>query len=156
MKATHLIVDGYCLLYRDPELQPLIRDRMDLARHRLVEKVARICDALAERTTIVFDGQGRERDEIASRGGLEILYSHGDETADTVIELMATSAKHPGQIRVVTSDLAEIHVVTAAGAEAMSCAEFIDRCTEQERRARHRIHETRRRAPVNRLGDHFP
>ena len=156
MTSNHLIIDGYCLLHRDPELRPLLRNRIDHARHRLVQKVARVCDALADHTTIVFDGRSRGRDEALSVGSIEVMFSHSDQTADTVIERMTASSLRPERIRVVTSDRAEIAVVTAAGAEAMSCAEFLDRCAEVERRAGQHIRYGNRRGRANRLGDHFP
>ena len=156
MKTKHLIIDGYSLLHRDPELQPLTRGQLELARHVLIDKIARVCDMMALRTTIVFDGQSRGRDAGASSASIDVIYSHGHETADTVIEIMTTQAEKPESILVVTSDRAEMNVVLAAGAQVMSCAGFMDHCNEHGRRVTDRIRQARSRNTPHRLGDHFP
>jgi predicted RNA-binding protein with PIN domain len=129
-----LIIDGYSLLHRDPELKPLLRGRLESARQLLVRKVERCLDGLAERATIVFDGKG-ERSErtLASLPQVEIVFAPRHLTADTVIERLVASATEPERIRVVTSDRAERQTVSAAGADSMSCGDFLDyfqRCTQ--------------------------
>jgi len=156
MKTQHLIIDGYCLLHRDPELQSLTRGQLELARHLLVHKIARVCDMMAKRTTIVFDGQSRGRDAGASSSSIDVIYSHKHETADTVIEIMTVQSGKPESILVVTSDRAEMNVVLAAGAEVMSCSGFMDRCNEHTRQVTSRIRQARSRQQPHRLGDHFP
>ena len=69
---------------------------------------------------------------------------------------MTASAPRPADIQVVTSDLAEIHVVTAAGAHVISCDEFLARCDDQEQRAARQLRRRQARTPRHRLGDHFP
>ena len=53
-----LIVDGFSLLYRDEKLAAVLRaGRLFEARRLLVQRLDRIAGALAERTTVVFDGR---------------------------------------------------------------------------------------------------
>ena len=148
-----LIIDGYSLLHRDPELKPLLRGRLESARQLLVRKVERCLDGLAERATIVFDGKGgRAEQALATLPQIEILFAPGHLTADTVIERLVTAASEPERIRVVTSDRAERQTVSAAGADSMSCGDFLDyfqRCT-QAPRARNRG------GAKSTLGDFFP
>ena len=156
MNVTHLIVDGYCLMHRDPALRSHLTGDLMLARQHLVRKVASCCDAWASQITVVFDGQSAGSDPVLSQAGIEVVYSAGHETADTVIERMTTASGDPDGVLVITSDRAEIDVVTGAGGHVMSCVEFLDRCEKESRSRRPTPYRNGPRGGRATLGDFFP
>jgi uncharacterized protein len=156
MHTPWLIIDGYSLLHRDAELKPVLRADLMAARQRLVRKIEEVAGALADRITVVFDGKAAGAGEGYESSAVEILFSPANQTADTVIERLVHECSAPEQILVVTSDLAERHTVSAAGAETMSGGDFLDLCEEERRRAARVAGATRRKAPKAKLGDFFP
>jgi predicted RNA-binding protein with PIN domain len=153
MQPDWLIIDGYNLLHQVDELQPLIRTDLLVARHRLVRWVENTAHRLAPQTTIVFDGRETGIDETLTSTHLEVFFSPGNLSADTVIERLVAKYARPEKILVVTSDLAEHATVSSAGADVMSSQEFLAQCQRDARR-----HNGRRTPPGQepRLGDVFP
>lgn len=152
MAYRRLIVDGYCLLHRIPGLPQRLPDRFAAARRRLLRLVEQSVPELAESAVVVFDGRGRQSEEDTATVAVEVLFAPPDQTADTVIERMVHAAPEPVRLLVVTSDHLEAQTVSAAGAEVMSCAEFIDRVEALVRRGPQRT--PKKRGPT--LGDIFP
>ena len=135
MEARWLIVDGYSLLYRDRELAARPRPLLSSARRQIVRRVEEVAGSLAERITIVFDGAGsRAEEEASTLPPVEVVFSPRDRTADTVIERLVHEHPRPAEILVVTSDRMERETVGAAGAQTISCGDFLDEC-ERLRRA---------------------
>lgn len=150
-----LLIDGYSLLHRDPELAPLLRRDYRQARERLIRKIDRLAPALAVEVEIVFDGRDRGSRERVDTGHLQIVYSPADKTADTIIEQMVHEDPDPVGIWIVTADRLERETVTARGAQAMSCAAFLERLEQLDHATQH----TMRKGPVKRtfsLSDAFP
>jgi predicted RNA-binding protein with PIN domain len=54
-----------------------------------------------------------------------ILYSKKGQTADDIIERVATRLTEYGEVLVVTDDQAERDTIMAAGAQSVSCEHFI-------------------------------
>jgi uncharacterized protein len=151
-----LIVDGYSLLHRDPDLAGLINTQLETARQLLVRKVEQILDRLAPRATIVFDGRQQHHHEnaIAHHPAIEIRFAPGHLTADTVIERIVHQHPHPATLRIITSDRAERQTVEAAGAETMSCGDFLDLYNRLTRPPPRPKPQNARPRPT--LGDFFP
>lgn len=149
-----ILIDGYSLLHRDPELAPLLPRDLQTARQRLVRKLEAVVDRLAEKTTLVFDGWQSGADEALSSPTLDVRFSPGHATADTVIERMVFAAPRPADLLVVTSDRSECETVAAAGAAVMSCAQFLDLCRQQRGALRDRAARGTPGGPT--LGDFFP
>jgi len=151
-----LIVDGYSLLYRAGP--PPGRDeglRFSLARDALVRRLERLAGCIASRVTVVFDGRSEHvaPGEIAA-GPVEVLFSSGSLTADSVIERLVATASDAARITVVSSDRRERETVEAAGARSLSCGDFLALCDAAERDlARARPNRPPRRVT---LGDVFP
>lgn len=156
MRYRRVIIDGYSLLHRDPALSPLIAGNLMTARQRLIQSVERVVGALGDHTTIVFDGRGDASAKALDSTLVEIVFSPPDKTADTVIERLAHAAAQPEEILVVTSDRGERETVTAAGADVMSCAQFIDLCRRKESENAHAARKLRQGRPRPTLGDFFP
>ncbi len=158
-----LIIDGYNLIYKLPRGLPNLPQDMAGKRQFLLRMLDEMAGELAERVTVVFDGaQGAASERISESGTapefspVEILFSPLGKTADTVIEQMVCSAKHPENITVVTSDRPEIDNIIAAGAEAMSGAMFLDQLASARERLGERIARRATRTPGFSLGDQFP
>ena len=153
MRPDWLIIDGYNLLHVDTELKALLARDLQLARHRLVRAIENAAHLMAPQTTIVFDGREQGQDDALTSKHLEIFYSSGKQTADTVIERLVAKYANPEKILVVTSDRAEAHAVLSDGAQVMSSQEFMAQCA-----ARSNTSNARRSRPGEqpKLGDLFP
>ena len=154
MSYQHLIIDGYNLLHQD---EAFSGHRFDLqtARQRLVRRVERVAPEMAPRITVVFDGREGGRDVAFDAPHLEVLFSPSNRTADAVIERMVADATHPSQILVVTSDHVEEQIVSAAGADVMSCLTFVSQCDAAEK-APVAFRRSNRGISGSTMGDFFP
>ncbi|MDZ4197747.1 MAG: NYN domain-containing protein [Kiritimatiellia bacterium] len=153
-----LIVDGFSLLHRHPEsLAILNAGRAYPARRFLVGEIGRICGALAERTIVVFDGQGDGGPAEDFAGiPVEVCYSPSGTTADLVIERLVRQAPDPDRVLVVTSDRQERESVDAAGARHMGCGDFLEKLKSLSAELDRAARTTAARAPPNRMDDWFP
>ncbi len=145
-----LLVDGYSLLHRDPEMKAMLDRDVGLARQLLVRRIERIAPDLASETKVVFDGTGKGDGE-AYDTSLTILFAPERHTADTIIERLVHTHPAPTRVLVVTSDRMERQTVEAAGAETMSCGDFLRRD-----RAAAATTPFRKRRKGATLGDFFP
>ncbi len=122
-----LVVDGYNVIYGTSRYQVLIdehagagaladvaslsrdpygHDPFERAREALITDVAAYAQGSYE-PVIVFDAAGNLSDERPdfSRAGVRVLFSRTGESADSVIERLATKArKHNRDVLLVTSD----------------------------------------------------
>ena len=153
MQLEWLIIDGYNLLHQENELAEMLSTDIQGARHRLVRLVESTALRMAPQTTIVFDGREAGQDSALTSKHLEIYFSPGNLTADSIIERLVSKYKNPDKILVVTSDHAEHVTVSSAGAQVMSAGEFMDRCKIDRRKS------IPKRTPPGqepKLGDLFP
>ncbi len=100
-------IDGYNVIYFCRKLKPMTLTNFEAARDSLIERVSRYCTITGDRAKIVFDGRGlRGGLEMPLPGGpdLEVLFSPGHLSADTVIERFVHSAANRREIVVVTGD----------------------------------------------------
>ena len=153
MHYEWLIIDGYNLLHKVPELARMLGTDIQSARHRLVRKVGETAHNMARQTTIVFDGREAGSDAALSSKYLEVFFSPGNLSADSVIERLVCKYPTPGKILVVTSDHAEHDTVSSAGAHTMSSEEFMAKCEADAKKT------ISKRTPPGKepeLGDVFP
>lgn len=153
MNPDWLIIDGYNLLHVAEDLKQLLRTDLQAARHNLVRRIEGTAGRMAKQTTIVFDGKEAGQDKALTSGKLEIYFSPGKHTADTIIERLVARYEHPGKILVVTSDRAEADAVLSDGAQVMSSREFMDQCAIDARKP---VQQRMRPGDKPKLGDLFP
>lgn len=153
MQIEWLIIDGYNLLHQIDDLAELIRTDISAARHRLVRQIENTAHRMAPQTTIVFDGREAGGDVSLTSTHLEVCFSPGNLSADTIIERLVTKFTEPEKILVVTSDHAEHATVSSAGAQVMSSQEFFARCERESRRS---VPKQTPPGQEPRLGDLFP
>lgn len=156
MNFDRIIIDGYSLLYRaGPPPSRSEKASFALARDALVRRLERLAGRLAVKITIVFDGRGeRLAPGDLPSGPIEVLFSAGSQTADTVIERIVAADADPSRITVVTSDRRERETVEAAGARTISCGDFLALCDDAEREMPRLARRTS--VPPTTLGDLFP
>jgi predicted RNA-binding protein with PIN domain len=151
------IVDGYSVIYRDDQLSSTRSSNMPLARQQLIRRIEEIAGSFAERVTIVFDGRGPRVAASEEHGGnpaVQVIFSPGDKTADTVIERLVDEQKNATNIVVVTSDRSERDTVGTRGASTMSSGDFLELCREHAARLARRPNSRRTKGFT--LGDLFP
>lgn len=150
-----LIIDGYNLIHRISAGPP----EKNLARLRknLLIRLEPLVNVLASRITIVFDGRGKglpnqEKDSAI----IDVIYSTGGQTADSVIESLVWNAARPENILVVTSDRLIRDAAAAKGADTMASSLFISTMKEQYSLLNARLNTIKQRHGNITLGDFFP
>jgi uncharacterized protein len=129
MAFVRVLVDGYSLLHRWPELAPGQPRHSSRARDALIHTLTRYHDATGELITVFFDGAGARPDAPPGDhdSAVEVLFSRAGRTADQMIERVAHRFQSYGEVLVVTDDRAERDTVTGLGGMTSSCANFIRR-----------------------------
>ncbi len=127
MALVRILVDGYSLLHKWPEVAEGKPRYSAEAREELVRVLTAYRDAIVTPITIVFDGNRRDSRgaSLESTPELEIIYSRAGQTADQIIERVAHRMAPYGQVLAVTDDFAERDTVIALGGLASSCDNFI-------------------------------
>ena len=100
MSIVRILVDGYSLLHKWPQLAPGKKRHTEAARDALIE--------------------------AHSTREFEVLFSRKRKTADDIIERATHRLIEYGEVLVVTDDYAERDTVAHLGALTSSCAGFIE------------------------------
>jgi predicted RNA-binding protein with PIN domain len=116
----YLIVDGHSVIFAWPELRALHERRTSLARDALVRRLRDYQDWTGVRVVVVFDGKGTAIDASADPGEIQIFYSRAGQTADAIVERLASKYGSQFNLLVATSDYLEQETVAACGAEYIS------------------------------------
>ena len=72
------------------------------------------------RVVAVFDGKGNKVDTISYPGDVQIFYSRSGQSADAIIERLASKYAKQYELMVATADSMEAETVQACGAEWIS------------------------------------
>ena len=120
MRAQYLIVDGHSVIFAWPDLRALHRRRSALARDTLVARLRQYQDWTGVRVAVVFDGKGTAVNVSSDPGEIQIFYSREGQTADSIIERLASKYAPRFKLVVATSDVLEQETATACGAECIS------------------------------------
>jgi uncharacterized protein len=119
-QACYLIVDGHSIIFAWPELRNLHARRTSLAREALIKRLRDYQDWTGVRVVVVFDGKGRKIEATSEPSDVQIFYSRAGQTADAIIERLASKYAKHFEIMVATSDSMEGETVEACGAEWIS------------------------------------
>jgi predicted RNA-binding protein with PIN domain len=122
VRARYLIVDGHSAIFGWPELRRLHARRSSLARDALVKKLRDFQDYTGVRVVVVFDGKGSSATEQSEPHSVQVFYSRTGQTADAIIERLASKYAEKFDLIVATSDLLEQETATAFGADCVSIA----------------------------------
>jgi uncharacterized protein len=119
-RARYLIVDGHSIIFAWPELRKLHERRSSLAREMLIKQLRDYQDWTGVRVVVVFDGKGRKLSATSEPGDVQIFYSRTGQSADAIIERLASKYAKRFDLMAATSDLMEAQTVQACGAERIS------------------------------------
>lgn len=132
-------IDGYNVIYHCPQLRPLAHKGSEAARDALVDQVSRFCTVTGEQAKIVFDGRGRQsQTDVPWRAspGLEVVYSPGHQSADTMIERFVYGTDNRHEVMVVSGDRGIRDLCRGFGAFVMEPAHFLSLVEEKLEGAR--------------------
>ncbi|MFL6583727.1 MAG: NYN domain-containing protein [Chthoniobacterales bacterium] len=120
MKADYLIVDGHSVIFAWPELRQMHNRRSSLARDALVKRLRDYQDWTGTRVAVVFDGKGAQVSSSAEPGEIQVFYSRSGQTADALVERLASKYARNFKMLVATDDLLEQETAAACGADCIS------------------------------------
>ena len=120
MGSPYLIVDGHSVIFAWPELRKLHGRRTSLAREELIKRLRDYQDRTGIRVVVVFDGKGERVTQSAHRGDVHVFYSRRNQSADAIIERLASKYAGRLDLSVATSDHLEQQTVSASGATCIS------------------------------------
>ena len=120
MRAQYLVVDGHSVIFTWQELRRLHRRRSSLARDALVKKLRDYQDWTGTRVAVVFDGKRPTISVSSDPGEIQIFYSRKGQTADSIVERLASKYAERFKLLVATSDILEQETANASGAECIS------------------------------------
>ena len=120
MQPQYLLVDGHSIIFAWPELQLLHQRRTSLARDALIRQLRDFQDWTGIHVVVVFDGRGSRVSEEAGPGEIQVFYSRAGQTADTIIERLASKYAERFRLIVATGDYLEQETASACGAETVS------------------------------------
>jgi len=118
--ARYLIVDGHSIIFAWPELRKLHARRSSLAREALIKHLRDYQDWTGVHVVVVFDGKGSKIDAASNPAEVQVFYSRTGQTADAIIERLASKYARRFELMVATSDSMEAETVAACGAEWIS------------------------------------
>ena len=127
-KKEYLIVDGYNVIFASPELKALARDRLDLARCRLMDMLSNYAGFTKSQLVLVFDGF-RTPGNPGSRSdyhNIHVVFTKDGETGDAYIEKIADEIGKNYSVRVATSDNLIRLSALRSGVLRCSAGEFIN------------------------------
>ena len=119
-RACYLIVDGHSVIFAWPELRKLHTRRSSLAREALIKQLRDYQDWTGVRVVVVFDGKGKKVEATSEPGDVQIFYSRSGQSADAIIERLASKYAKRYELTVATSDSMEHETVQACGADSIS------------------------------------
>ena len=119
-QARYLIVDGHSVIFAWPELRKLHVRRSSLAREALLKQLRDYQDWTGIRVVAVFDGKGTKVEATSDPTEVQVFYSRSGQSADAIIERLASKYAKEYELVVATSDSLEAETVRACGADTIS------------------------------------
>ena len=120
MPAQYLIVDGHSIIFAWPKLGQLQARRPSLARGALIKELRHYQDWTGVHVAVVFDGRGERVTEQSDPHDVQIFYARRGQSADAIIERLASKYASRFEITVATADSLEMETVNACGALCVS------------------------------------
>ena len=120
MRPQYLLVDGHSIIFAWPELRLLHEKRTSLARDALIRQLRDFQDWSGTKVVVVFDGRGSSVSHEAEPGEIQVFYSRIGQTADSIIERLASKYAERFHLIVATGDYLEQETASASGAGTVS------------------------------------
>ncbi len=120
------IIDGYNFIFNYYHPEGVSKEKLAYFRDKLVRDLTQYSNFKGFRTILVFDAKNsvRKSGTTGATGDIEVIYSRGDETADSIIEKLVHSNEKYERIFVVTSDYMQQKVVFKQNIYRKSIREF--------------------------------
>ena len=140
--TNYLLIDGWNVCWKIPEIAGLIPERLSEARQRFNLLIKNYFYEKKINYQIIYDGQP----DVFSAGTPEkesnIRFARGPEKADHLIISIVRKQKKPRQWTVITSDRELAHKIRAMEAQIISSEEFISRMDKRKRQTSHQTGKT--------------
>ena len=120
----YLLVDGHSIIFAWPELRKLQTRRPSLAREALIKQLRHYQDWTGVHVAVVFDGSGDRVTKESDPHDVQIFYARRGQSADAIVERLASKYASRFEITVATSDSLEKETVNACGAACISPEEL--------------------------------
>jgi predicted RNA-binding protein with PIN domain len=120
VSAQYLLVDGHSIIFAWPKLRRLHARRPYLARDALIKELRHYQDWTGVHVAVVFDGSGERVSAQSDPHDVQIFYARRGQSADAIIERLASKYASRFEITVATSDSLEMETVNACGALCVS------------------------------------
>lgn len=126
-KETMMFVDGYNMVFGWDKTKQMAESDIDLARDMVIKQLASYAGYRNCQITVVFDAYKRADNPGSSMktGGINVVYTRSNETADSYIERESEKKKKDYNIIVVSSDAMVQSVALGNGAVRMSVRELM-------------------------------
>jgi uncharacterized protein len=124
MNSSHILVDGYSILYQWPELKSRLVKNLAAGRQALIQVLTQYHDCRGGKLTVVFDGRSLPKGGEAIKTSIGVVYSKDGQTADALIERIIGQSSRPGDYLVATDDFAEQNMVESLGGQTVSADAF--------------------------------
>lgn len=121
-----LIVDGFNLIYKFPDLEALMYiSQLQAAEKGLIEKLKIYQQITNDKIRVIFDGKKNINDTTESEksGKIIINYSH-DYSADFLIKELVKQDKNPRMLTVITSDKDILFYINRFNAKHITSEDF--------------------------------
>ena len=119
-RPRYLIVDGHSIIFAWPKLLKMHSRRTALAREALIKELQNYQDWTGVRTVAVFDGKGSRNTSESRPTEIQIFYSGGGQSADSIIERLACKYAGRYDFTVATADSMIRETASACGALSIS------------------------------------
>jgi predicted RNA-binding protein with PIN domain len=152
--SEQLVVDGYNVIHAWRDLRSLIAESLELARERLVGRLAVLAQVTGAEVSVVFDAHRRTGPVRPEPGpeheswvdGVRVAFTRRAKSADQVIERMAYEAQeHGAPLLVATSDSLHRTMLRGMGAAVIDADELLRRVTAAEAELARRLRAYSRR-----------
>jgi predicted RNA-binding protein with PIN domain len=120
------IIDGYNFIFNYFKPEGVSKEKLTFFRDRLVRDLAQFSNFKGYRFAVVFDAKHSPRRIRSEKriDNVDIIYSRGEETADTIIEKLVHNNEEYERIFVITSDYMQQKVVFKKDIYRKSIREF--------------------------------
>ncbi len=131
---SFLLVDGNNILHAWEDLRTIATRNRRRAVVDLIRRLTDWSDDAEEKVVLVFDGGGALPREEQRDRRIQVIQGGGSETADVLIERLASKYAGIYRLAVATDDRAVQNLAAAAGAEVISSEGLKDRLDAGARR----------------------
>ncbi len=121
-----LLIDGYNLLFQNPELRKILERDLEKARRILIDQLEEYAGKNNLHILIVFDGDDKINPCDESKSRVEVCFSESPEKADPLIKRLLKKTKKNHDFTVVTSDNEISNYAKLCGISVTSSQKFAE------------------------------